>query len=184
MGKRLLLVDDDLGILDELSQALSDNGITVMTADSVGSALEIVKKDAYDVAVVDKKLPDGDGLDLIDKLREAKPDLICILITAHASVDSAIKALRGHVFNYITKPFSPGELIAIIDEAFAVLNSKEGYTQYVDNIVYEKLDLEEKAVKFEKRFNILLKRENRIMELKKEVNELLVRLNEKPKYGA
>lgn len=183
MEKKLLLVDDDLGMLDELSKALADKGISVTTADNGKEALEIAKTGTYGVAVVDIKLPDCNGLDLVHKLKEINPDSMYMLITAYASVESAIGAIHKNIFDYVIKPFNLDELIAAVNSAFEAMSSRDECIQQAENFSKEKNNFEKKARTFEWGYNLLLKRELKMAEMKNEINELLKRLGEKPKYG-
>src|SRR5271165_6777812 len=105
-----------------MSAELSDgraasHGIEVITASRADEGLAIARASGFDVAIVDVKLPDASGVDLIPKLREASPFGEVVLITGFASMDAAIGALRSGAFAFIPKSFRPEELISTIEQA-------------------------------------------------------------------
>jgi two-component system cell cycle sensor histidine kinase/response regulator CckA len=103
----LLIVDDEPIILDVFRRFLEAEGRTLLLAGSAREAIETAERaDDVDVALVDKNLGDGSGLDVARKLRALKPDVEVILITGYASLDSAIEAVQIGAFDYVTKPVS------------------------------------------------------------------------------
>ncbi len=103
----ILIVDDEPVILDVLSRFLRTGDRTLLHAGSSAEALEQAKRaEDVDVALVDKNLGDGSGLDLARALKQARPDVEVILVTGYASFDSAIEAVRIGAFDYVTKPVS------------------------------------------------------------------------------
>ena len=103
MPETLLVVDDEPAIRGAIARAFPD--LTVLQAESGEQALGLMK-DAYpDLAILDQRLPDGDGLALVAKLRAIDPDLPIILLTGHGSVDLAVDALKQGVSDFIEKPF-------------------------------------------------------------------------------
>ena len=181
MNKKVLLVDDDVQMLEEFTDIFKNENIELVTAGSGQDALKAADGYAYDVAIVDNKLPDSLGVDLIDQLKKRRPSAIYILITAYVSVESAIAALHKGVFDYIVKPFNPDELMTTVRKAFALLDSKGYASQKVETLLEERDLLEEKLKVVEKINEIFMDREGKIMELKKEVNSLMTRLKEDPK---
>jgi two-component system, cell cycle sensor histidine kinase and response regulator CckA len=103
----ILIVDDEPVILDVFRRFLEGDGRTLLLAGSAREALEVGGKATHlDVAIVDKNLGDGSGLDVARSLKEAKPDVEVILVTGYASIDSAIQAVQIGAFDYVTKPIS------------------------------------------------------------------------------
>src|SRR5271165_2206776 len=105
-----------------MSAELSDgraasNSIEVVTASRADEGLAIARASGFDVAIVDVKLPDASGVDLIPKLRQASPFGEVVLITGFASMDTAIGALRSGAFAFVPKSFRPEELISTIEQA-------------------------------------------------------------------
>ena len=103
MTSRALIVDDDPGFLLGLSEVIEQEGLTVAGAGSLKEAREEIAKNPPDIVLVDLQLPDGSGLDLLDDFEgTASPEVV--LITGHASVDTAVEALRRGAADYLTKP--------------------------------------------------------------------------------
>jgi len=103
----ILIVDDEPVILDVFRRFLEGEGRTILLAGSAREALAVARKvESLDVALVDKNLGDGSGLDVARALKEAKPDVEVILVTGYASLDSAIQAVQIGAFDYVTKPIS------------------------------------------------------------------------------
>ena len=103
---RVLLVDDNEGLTHIWAYALEDAGYQVAIAHSGGEALAAAARRAYDLAILDLQLPDLTGLEVFTALRADRPDMEGILITAHASVESAVKAVNCGVHSYLVKPVS------------------------------------------------------------------------------
>lgn len=107
---RILIVDDEQSLRDMLSLALGDEGWDVTTASDGDAAAAALQAEPVDVVLSDIRMPGMDGLDLLAHVVESAPDTDVILMTAHASTDTAIKALRLGAYDYITKPFDLDEL--------------------------------------------------------------------------
>ena len=108
----ILIVDDEPVILDVFRRFLEGEGRTLLLAGSAREALEAGRREAHlDVALVDKNLGDGSGLDVARELKAAKPDVEVILVTGYASLDSAIQAVQIGAFDYVTKPISDYEAL-------------------------------------------------------------------------
>lgn len=116
-GGRVLIVDDNLDLVGTLRDVLEPHGFSVLTASRGAEALAIAKDDGFDVAIVDVKLPDASGVDLIEPLREMASLSEVVLITGFASVDAAIGALRSGAFAFVLKSFRPEELISTVEQA-------------------------------------------------------------------
>lgn len=116
MSARLLLVEDNQAFVDNLKEIFVDLGHDVR---SVGSCAEAraLGKDWVQVALVDLKLPDGDGTSLAAQLKQDTPDCEVILLTGHASVESAAAAVRAGVWAYLVKPCAVPDLLATLDKA-------------------------------------------------------------------
>jgi len=114
----ILIIDDEESILGILEGYLSGRNYEVITAGSGERALEVSEKREFDVALVDLKLPDTSGLDLICRFNNSRPDMKCIVMTAYASLESTIEALRMNVFDYIIKPFDLVKIGEVVDAAY------------------------------------------------------------------
>ena len=102
---QILVVDDEAAMRALISGAFASEGINVTTAETRSEAIAIVSKYEFDVIVVDKRLPDGSGLDIIDAVRRRSDHSQAIVITAYSDTNSAIQAVSMGVFRYILKPF-------------------------------------------------------------------------------
>ncbi|UCF99818.1 MAG: response regulator [Spirochaetaceae bacterium] len=112
---RVLVADDELGIREGCRRILMEEGFEVATASDGIEALEIFDGGAkYSVALVDLMMPRLGGLELIKKLRALDPDLLLIIITAHATIDTAVEGTKQGAYSYIPKPFTPDELLLTI----------------------------------------------------------------------
>jgi two-component system phosphate regulon sensor histidine kinase PhoR len=114
-GVRALVVDDEFGIREGCRRILTEEGFEVTTASDGLEALEIFEKEPdYSFALVDLLMPRLGGLELIKRLRAMEPDLLLIIITAHATIDTAVEGTKQGAYSYIPKPFTPEELLLTI----------------------------------------------------------------------
>jgi two-component system, NtrC family, response regulator AtoC len=113
---KILVVDDEAIIRDSLRDWLNDAGHEVLTAGNSEQALEIVRKENPGIAVIDLVLPGSDGLELLKKARQMSPNIQVIIITAYASVATAITAIKQGAYDYVEKPFLPGKIELLIDK--------------------------------------------------------------------
>ncbi|MFO7783762.1 MAG: response regulator [Thermodesulfobacteriota bacterium] len=115
---RILVVDDELIVRDSLKDWLEDVGFRVETASSGPEALERLGRDAFDLLLVDIKMPGMDGVEVLRRAREAIPDLTVIMITAYATVDTAVEAMKIGALDYLTKPFNPETLVPMVETVY------------------------------------------------------------------
>src|SRR5437868_10590989 len=115
----ILIVDDDAALLQALPQALSIRltAIEVDTSDSAMEALELIQEHNYDAIVSDIKMPGMDGLALLAKIQELRPETPTLLITGHGEHDLAVQALRGEAYDFIQKPIDRDYLVAALHRA-------------------------------------------------------------------
>jgi DNA-binding NtrC family response regulator len=114
---RILVVDDEQIVLRSLAEWFRDDGYFVGTASSAKEALAKLTEELWDIFLLDIKMPGMSGLELQEKIREVRPDGIVIIMTAFASVDSAVKALKQGAYDYLTKPFDPEHVGHLIRNA-------------------------------------------------------------------
>jgi DNA-binding NtrC family response regulator len=100
----LLVVDDEPSILTTLQKALTLEGYAVDVAGGVRVADEKLKKRAYDLCLFDVTLPDGDGLSLLERMRAGKNDTPVIMMSGHATIDTAVRAVKVGALNFLEKP--------------------------------------------------------------------------------
>jgi CheY-like chemotaxis protein/sugar-specific transcriptional regulator TrmB len=113
---KILVVDDDVGMRETLKEILTQEGYKTMTAQTGQEAIEACQKESFDVALIDIKLPDMEGTNLLDMLRKFEPTMIRIIITGYPSLDNAVQSLNSGADGYIVKPFKPVKLIEQIKE--------------------------------------------------------------------
>ena len=116
---KLLIVDDELSVRDSLAKWFGEEGYEVGTAESANEALTRVAETSYDVALVDIKMRGTDGIELQRRLHEIYPDMLVIIMTGYASVETAIAALKNGAYDYVTKPLDPDEIAHLISKAMA-----------------------------------------------------------------
>ena len=114
---RILIVDDEPRILLLMKGLLKANGYEVETAKDGAAALEIVKAGGVDIVVTDLRMQPMDGMALFREVRAASPDIPVILLTAYASVETAIDAMKSGIFDYLTKPFKVEDMLACLKRA-------------------------------------------------------------------
>ncbi|MDQ3280318.1 MAG: sigma-54 dependent transcriptional regulator [Acidobacteriota bacterium] len=112
--KRVLIVDDDRATSAGMADVVEEWGYEPEVADTVKAGWNSISKLLPDVAIVDLKLPDGSGLDLLHRIKESFPDVSVIILTGHATVDSAVKALKVGAEDYVTKPVDLPRLQVIL----------------------------------------------------------------------
>ncbi len=133
----ILIVDDEPVILDVFRRFLESDGRRLVLAASAREAIAVGEAEGdLDVALVDKNLGDGSGLDVARALRAAKPDVEVILVTGYASLDSAIQAMQIGAFDYVTKPISDYEALNIkVENAVEKVRMKRRQRDLVDRLV-------------------------------------------------
>ncbi len=126
MEAKILVVDDDKQVREYLSNMLASvGGFVVEASETAASALEKIQSATFDLVLVDMKLPDMDGLQLITEIVGSKPEILTVLITGHGSIDSAVEAMKRGASDYITKPF---DLNDTLERLRKVLLEKKRFT--------------------------------------------------------
>ena len=115
--KRILLIDNEEGLCRMMEQILLDNGYLAMAYTSPQKAVEEFRPGAWDLVITDIKMPGMSGLEVLQKVKEVSRDIPVIMITAYATVDMSIQALRKGAYDMLTKPFEPDELIYRVKNA-------------------------------------------------------------------
>ena len=111
MSGLVLIVDDDEALAENLAEIIATLGVKTMIARDRETALALAAAHDFDVALIDVRLPDGDGMSLLAPLRARSPFLQSVMVTGNASVEGAIAAVRGAAFAYVLKPVSPPDLL-------------------------------------------------------------------------
>src|SRR5512138_971874 len=113
---RILVADDEESMRWVLSKALRKKGFSVDLARDGEEALRLIQANSYDMAILDIKMPGLTGLELLDRVRELKSDLLVVIMTAEASMKNAVEAMKRGAYDYITKPFDLDVIDAIIEK--------------------------------------------------------------------
>ncbi len=114
---RILVVDDERSMQEFLEIFLRREGFEVSTAGDVEAALVAIDSDDYDLVITDIQMPGRTGLDLLREVRDRSPETVVLMITAYASADTAIAAMKEGAYDYITKPFKVEEIRLVIEKA-------------------------------------------------------------------
>jgi len=119
MAKKIsiLIVDDEESVRDSLFNWFIEDGFRVECAENARKALSMLESDNFDIILADIKMPGMDGLEMLRRIKEIKSDSIVIVMTAFATVDTAVKALKDGAYDYVTKPFDPDDLTHLIRNA-------------------------------------------------------------------
>ena len=114
---RILTIDDEPVICKGCRVVLSDKGHAVSTCLTGRMGLDAVQKKFFDVILLDLKLPDMDGMDILRAVRKEKPGIYVIVMTGYSTVQTAVEAMKLGAFDYLGKPFSDDELVIAVDRA-------------------------------------------------------------------
>ncbi|UES47083.1 ActR/PrrA/RegA family redox response regulator transcription factor [Roseibium aggregatum] len=110
----LLIVDDDKPFQQRLARAMEKRGFTTETADSVQDAAGKIAQNAPAFAIVDMRLEDGNGLDVIEQLRQRRPDARAIVLTGYGNIATAVTAVKLGAIDYLAKPADPDDIVAAL----------------------------------------------------------------------
>jgi len=140
----ILVVDDEESVRDSLYNWFIEDGYRVECAESAKMALSILESESFDIVLADIKMPGMDGLEMLKRIKSLKKETIVIVMTAFATVDTAVQALKDGAFDYVTKPFDPDDLshlvrnaskqVALVEEN-EVLKQKVATLESVEDIV-------------------------------------------------
>jgi len=117
LDTRILIIEDEEAISSGCKMVLSDHGYDVDTMMTGRSGIEALQNVSYDLILLDMKLPDIDGMDVLRQIREDKSEAKIIIITGYASVQDAVSAMKLGAFDYLSKPFSDDELYLSVKKA-------------------------------------------------------------------
>jgi two-component system, NtrC family, response regulator PilR len=132
---RALVLDDEQSIRKTLKVILAESGIEVIEAGTLTEAQALVRDYYFDMAVVDMRLPDGSGIDVLKGIKETSPETVVLVITAFASTETAIETMKAGAYDYVTKPFNLDEIRIVfknISEKIRLENRVRELQQYAD----------------------------------------------------
>lgn len=116
---KLLIVDDELSVRDSLGKWFREEGYVIGAAENASEALSLLAENSWDAALVDIKMRGIDGIELQRRIHEIDPNLMVILMTGYASVETAVQALKNGAYDYVSKPLDPDEIAHLVKKAIA-----------------------------------------------------------------
>jgi two-component system sensor histidine kinase/response regulator len=110
----ILVIDDEQAMRDSCRQVLTKDGYRTETAEDGDSGLDKVREIQPDLVLVDLKMPGLDGMEVLERISEIDPNIVSVVITAYATIESAVEAMKRHAYDFLTKPFTPDQLRVVI----------------------------------------------------------------------
>lgn len=126
---RILIIDDDENIRKVLTTILEDEGYTVESVDTAKKAIERTRKKFYNLALIDIRLPDMEGIELLTRMKDATPKMRKIIITGYPTLQNAIEAVNRGANAYILKPFDMVKVLQTIKEELRKQQKEKKYSQ-------------------------------------------------------
>jgi len=143
----VLVIDDDAGIRKTLSKILEREGYLVETVGDGMQAIEASRERVFNVALIDIRLPDMDGIDLLDRLKKTEPKMVKIVITGYPSLSNAVEAVNKGADGYILKPFEAGGLLEMIKRR---LKRQEESMKYGEEKVVEYIETRVRQIEIDR----------------------------------
>ncbi|MBU4010504.1 MAG: response regulator, partial [Proteobacteria bacterium] len=150
---RVMVVDDEVGIMSSICELLSDEGYETTGFCAGSEAIELLKKQEFDLLITDLMMPGMDGIDVLRKGIEIDPNLVCIIMTGYGTVQTAVEAMKTGAFDYILKPFKPSGLLPILTRAMQVRSLQDENMQLRETIAIHELG---KAIAFSSDLNSIM----------------------------
>ena len=116
VNQTILIIDDEPNLSRSLGLILQRAGYVITTAETAGKALQLLHAGAFDLAFLDIKLPDQSGIQLLPQIKEIYPDMPVLILTAHATLDTAIEAVRAGARDYLLKPIDPEDILTRVNK--------------------------------------------------------------------
>jgi len=117
---KILVIDDEPGMREGVRRILAPKGHAVQTAETGAAALEKLRGEVFDLALVDLKMPDMDGIQILEEINRHDPMIVSVMITAYATIEAAVEATKHGALDFLAKPFTPSELTTMVDKALQV----------------------------------------------------------------
>jgi len=134
---RILVIDDDESVRETMSRILTDQGYFVDTAETGKRAIEKCESNYYNVALIDIRLPDMEGTELLSLLKKSTPKLIMVVITGYPSLENAVRAVNDGAHGYVIKPIDPDDLL---NKIAALLKKQQEEAEYGEAKVAEYIE--------------------------------------------
>lgn len=125
MMKKILIIDDDTYICTLLENFLEEKGFQTDTAMSGKAGIKKATNSSFDLILLDYRLPDSDGISVFNQIKKNASGVPVIIITAYGEIRSAVKLMKAGVFNYVTKPLRPEELLNLVNDALKKRNQQK-----------------------------------------------------------
>ena len=163
-NRHVLIIDDERPVLMTLEALLKRHGYHVDTAPTATQGLKLLKSKTPTLVLLDLRLPDADGLEMLDRIKSELPEVQVIILTAHDSLHNAIESIKRGAYHFISKPYAPEELLSLVEKALE--------KQF---LIREAEQLREKTEQLEKRLEIAEARPTPIFKSKpmQEIDELI-----------
>lgn len=131
----VIVVDDDDLVRETFEAILKDAGYRIITASNANRAMQLIQREAIDIAVVDLVIGEDNGIDLIKRFREIAPQIVSIMVTGYGTIERAVEAMQAGAWDFITKPFSPNMLIEKLEriKEYCVLRREHDFRRKVLN---------------------------------------------------
>src|SRR6201997_1656466 len=113
----VLIIDDERPVLMTLESLLKRHGYQVETAPTAAQGLKVLKSKSPTLVLLDLRLPDADGLEMLNRIKTELPKVQVIILTAHDSLHNAIEAIKRGAYHFISKPYAPEELLSLVENA-------------------------------------------------------------------
>ena len=141
-GHRILVVDDDESIRSTVKAILQEEGYTVDIASTGQEAIQKSKDNKYNVALLDIRLPDIEGVELLELLKEGVPRIRKIMVTGYPSIQNSVAAVNKRADAYLIKPVDPDNLLAVVEEQIKLQKEEEKFsekkvTEFIENRMKE-----------------------------------------------
>ncbi len=163
-NRRILIVDDERPILLTLEALLTRYGYLIETATTAAAGLRALENKPSPLVLLDLQLPDAEGLETLDQIKQRHPDTSVIILTAHDTLSNAIESIKRGAYHFISKPYAPEELLSLVEKALEK-----------QKLLRETAELREKTHELQKRLEIAETRLNPIFKSKsmQEIDELI-----------
>ena len=139
---RLLIVDDEVAQVSALMRALQNRGFELTGVHSSAEALAALRAERFDVLLTDLIMPDMDGVELLRAAQQLDHDLVCILMTGHGTIDTAVEAMKSGALDYILKPFNLGIILPVLSRALTVRRLRVENAALVQRLAERNTELE------------------------------------------
>lgn len=156
---QILVIDDEKKICENLVEVLTQEGYIVKYVLNGSSALRLIKKQKFHIAILDLKMPKMNGCNVFQKIKKIKPNLAVIVLTGHPSVESAVSLLKEGAIDYLKKPYSISDISRVIRNTIKKLNlvknpSEEFIINLANNIRYYRKKVDISANELARRANL------------------------------